>query len=67
MFAFVNYMANTKIDKQTNCDSSQKHSMVELANLFAADELPDNIYPLSFKLINKEQVRDAKLIDFAAK
>jgi hypothetical protein len=49
MFAFANYLANTKIDKQTNCNSSEKHFMVELADLFAADELPDNIYPLNLK------------------
>ena len=67
MFAFATYLANTKIDKQTNCDSSEKHSIVELANLFAADKLPDDIYPLNFKLIQKEQVCDTKLIDFTAK
>jgi hypothetical protein len=41
--------------------------MVKLADLFAADELPVDIYPLNFKLIHKEQVHDTKLIDFAAK
>jgi hypothetical protein len=67
MFAFANYLANTKIDKQTNFKSSEKQSIVELSDLFAADELPDDIYPLNFKLIQKEQVRDTELIDFAAK
>ena len=41
--------------------------MVKLADLFAVNELPEDIYPLNFKLIHKEQVRDTKLIDFAAK
>jgi hypothetical protein len=67
MFAFANYLANTKIEKQTNCNSYEKHSIVELANLLAADKLPDDIYPLNFKLIQKEQIRNTKLIDFAAK
>ena len=67
MFAFANYLANTKIDKQTNCQSYEKQSIVELSDLFAVDELPEDIYPLNFKLIHKEQVRDAKLIDFATK
>jgi hypothetical protein len=67
MFAFAHYMTNTKIDKQTNCQSSEKQSIVELSDLFTVDELPDDMYPLNFKLIHKEQVRDTKLIDFAAK
>ena len=67
MFTFTNYLATTKIDKQTNCKSSEKQSIVELSDLFAADKLPDDMYPLNFKLIHKEQVRDTKLIDFAAK
>jgi hypothetical protein len=67
MFAFANFMANAKIDKQANCKSSEKQSMVELADLFAADELPEEIYPLNFKIIHKEQVCDSKLIDYAAK
>ena len=67
MFAFASYLVNTKIEKQTNCNSSEKHSIVELANLFAADKLPDDTYPLSFELIQKEQVRNTKLIDFTAK
>ena len=67
MFVFAYFMANAKIDKQTNCELSEKQSIVELADLFAADELPDKIYPLNFKIIHKEQVRDTKLIGFAAK
>jgi len=48
MFAFANYLATTKIDKQTNCKSSEKQSIVELSDLFAADKLPDDIYALNF-------------------
>ena len=33
MLAFANYLANTKIDKQTNCQSTEKQSMVQLADL----------------------------------
>ena len=44
-----------------------KKSIVELANLFVADKLPYDIYPLNFKLIQKEQVHNTKLIDFATK
>ena len=65
MYAFAHYLANTK--KQSNHDVSEKHHTVELAELFCADKLPDDIYPLNFKLIQKEQVRDTKLIDYAAK
>ena len=38
-----------------------------MSDLFAVGELPDDIYPLNFKLIQKEQVCDTKLIDFTAK
>jgi hypothetical protein len=66
-FAFANYLASTKIDKQTNCNLSEKHSIVELSELFVVDELLYDIYPLNFKLIEKEQVHhDTKLIDFAS-
>jgi len=67
MFAFASYLANTKIDKQTNCQSPEKQSIVELSDLFAVDELPEDIYPLNFKLIHKEQVCNTKLVDFPAK
>jgi hypothetical protein len=67
MFVFANFMANAKIDKQTNCESSEKQSMVELADLFAADELPDEIYPLNFKIIHKEQLCDTKNNRFCRK
>ena len=58
MYAFAYYLANTKIQSQTNDDISEKHHTVELADLFAGDKLSDDIYPLNFKLIQKEQVRD---------
>ena len=54
---------NTKI----NCYFSIENHLLELANLFASDHIPDDIYPLNFKLIQKEQVRDTSLVTYAKK
>ena len=57
---------NTRKEKQTNCNSFTKKSL-ELADLFTDNTISEEIYPLNFKLIQKEQVCDTKLIDYAAK
>ena len=41
--------------------------LLELADLFADNHIANKIYQLSFQLIQKEQVRDTKLIDHAKK
>ena len=71
-----NVVANTMIQLDTtndpdvtqiNCDLLIENYLLELADLFAANNLTDDIYPLNFKLIQKEQVRDASLVTYAKK
>ena len=40
IFVFANFMASTKIDKQTNCQSTEKQSMVQLADLLRQMNYP---------------------------
>ena len=52
--------------KKINCDSfTEKY--LELAKLFIDDKLSEEIYPLCYKHIQKEQVGDTKLVDYAEK
>ena len=52
---------------QINGSKNTKNRLLELADLFAAEPLPDDAYPLHFKLIQKEQVRDTSLVNYAEK
>ena len=49
---------------QINGKHDTKNNLLELADLFAADPLPDDAYPLQYKTIQKEQVRDTSLVDY---
>ena len=45
---------NQPKSQQINVIKNKKKNLLELANLFAAEPLPDDAYPLHFKLIQKE-------------
>ena len=58
---------NNNNNKEEHINDSFEQKSMELADLFAGKPLSKDTYPLSFKLIQKEQKADTKLIDHAAK